>query len=74
MGGAVRGKRIYGAAPIVGSDTPDDVGQGRLLPTISVDQYAATLSRWFGVGAGDMATVLPNVGNYNASSLDLGFV
>ncbi|NYD88275.1 DUF1501 domain-containing protein [Sphingomonas melonis] len=74
MGGAVRGKRFYGTAPQVGNGTPDDVGQGRLLPTIAVDQYAATLASWFGVGNGDLPTVLPNMGNYNASAWNLGFV
>ena len=74
MGGAVRGQRFYGTAPQVGNGTPDDVGQGRLLPTIAVDQYAATLASWFGVGAGDLRTVLPNAGNYDAASLNLGFV
>ncbi|MCP3734158.1 DUF1501 domain-containing protein [Sphingomonas sp. RP10(2022)] len=74
MGGAVRGRRFFGTAPQVGNGTTDDVGQGRLLPTTSVDQYAATLASWFGVGNGDLTTVLPNMGNYNASTWNLGFV
>ena len=74
MGDAVRGQRFYGTPPAIGNNTPDDVGQGRLLPTISVDQYASTLANWFGVSAGDMPTVLPNIGNYNASTWNLGFV
>ena len=74
MGDAVRGQRFYGTPPAVGNNTPDDVGQGRLLPTMSVDQYASTLASWFGVSAGDMPTVLPNIGNYNASTRNLGFV
>lgn len=74
MGDAVRGQRFYGTPPAIGNNTPDDVGQGRLLPTIAVDQYAATLATWFGVSATDMRTVLPNIGNYNASTWNLGFV
>ncbi|QBM75173.1 DUF1501 domain-containing protein [Sphingomonas sp. AAP5] len=74
MGGAVNGRKIYGTPPAIGNGTADDVGQGRLLPTISVDQYAATLASWFGVSAGAMPTVLPNIGNYNPSSWNLGFV
>ncbi|TPG47107.1 DUF1501 domain-containing protein [Sphingomonas glacialis] len=74
MGGAVNGKKIYGTPPAIGNGTPDDVGQGRLLPTISVDQYASTLASWFGVSNGDMTTVLPNMGNYNPSSWNLGFI
>ncbi|QDZ08335.1 DUF1501 domain-containing protein [Sphingomonas panacisoli] len=74
MGGAVNGQKFYGTPPAVGNGTPDDVGQGRLLPTISVDQYAATLASWFGVTSGQMTTVLPNMGNYNPSTWNLGFV
>lgn len=74
MGGAVNGRRIYGTPPAIGNGTADDVGQGRLLPTTSVDQYAATLASWFGVPTGELATVLPNIGNYNPSSWNLGFV
>ena len=74
LGGAVNGRRFYGTPPAIGNNTPDDVGQGRLLPSISVDQYAATLASWFGVSPGSLSTVLPNIGNYNASSLNLGFV
>ena len=74
MGGAVNGQRIYGTPPAIGNNTADDVGQGRLLPTTSVDQYAATLASWFGVPAGELPTVLPNIGNYNPSTWNLGFV
>ncbi len=74
VGGAVKGQRFYGTPPQVGHNTPDDLGQGRLIPTISVDQYAATLASWFGVGTSDLRTVLPNIGNYNPSTWNLGFV
>jgi uncharacterized protein (DUF1501 family) len=74
MGGAVTGGRFYGAPPAIGNGTADDVGQGRLLPAISVDQYASTLANWFGVSGGNMSTVLPNIGNYNNSTWNLGFV
>ncbi|MBA3896765.1 MAG: DUF1501 domain-containing protein [Sphingomonadaceae bacterium] len=75
VGGAVKGKRIYGTPPAVADNGPDDVGQGRLLPTTSVDQYAATLAQWFGVtGASDLATVLPNIGNYDTATWNVGFV
>ena len=74
MGGAVNGQKIYGTPPAIGNGTGDDVGQGRLLPSISVDQYASTLASWFGVSSTDMTTVLPNMGNYNPSTWNLGFV
>ncbi|MFM8509393.1 MAG: DUF1501 domain-containing protein, partial [Betaproteobacteria bacterium] len=51
MGGAVQGGRFYGQLPQVAVNGPDDVGQGRLLPTTGVDQLAATLATWMGVNA-----------------------
>jgi uncharacterized protein (DUF1501 family) len=74
LGGAVNGQRYYGTAPVIANNGPDDVGQGRLLPTTSVDQYAATLGRWFGVSDSDLLAVLPNLVNYDAGSRYLGFV
>jgi uncharacterized protein (DUF1501 family) len=64
MGGAVKGKRFYGTPPEIASNGPDDIGQGRLVPTTSVDQLAGTLATWFGVSNTDMAVVLPNLGSF----------
>lgn len=69
LGGAVRGKRIYGQWPRVAVGGAEDAGQGRLIPTTSVDQYAATLASWFGVSATDMPYVAPNIGNFASSNL-----
>jgi uncharacterized protein (DUF1501 family) len=74
MGGAVNGRRFYGTPPVLADNGPDDVGQGRLLPGVAVDQYASTLASWFGVSTGNMTTVLPNMGSYNQSTWNLGFV
>jgi uncharacterized protein (DUF1501 family) len=72
VGGAVRGNRIYGSFPTVALGTNQDVGQGRLLPTTSVDEYAATLATWLGVSGTDLSTVLPNLGRFG--SPNLGFM
>lgn len=72
MGGAVHGQQFYGAAPSMVVNGADDVGQGRLIPTTSVDQYAATFASWMGVSASEMAWVMPNIGNF--SNPNLGFV
>ena len=74
LGGAVGGGRFYGSAPVVANDGPDDVGQGRLLPSTSVDQYAATFGKWFGISDTDLLTVLPNLSHWDASQRTLGFV
>ncbi|MES1201318.1 MAG: DUF1501 domain-containing protein [Pseudomonadota bacterium] len=72
VGGAVNGGRFYGVAPHVSIETDDQVGQGRLLPSTSVDQFAATLARWFGVSDSELPTVLPNITHFSSSNL--GFV
>ncbi len=72
VGGAVNGGRFYGTAPHVSITSNDQVGQGRLLPSTSVDQFAATLAQWFGVSASELPSVLPNIGNF--SSNNIGFV
>ena len=70
MGGSVLGKAFYGAVPPLSTsntDAPQDqwhVGQGRLLPSTSVDQFAATLARWFGVAENELYGVLPNLGHF----------
>ena len=69
LGGAVKGKSFVGTAPAIANNGPDDVGQGRLLPSIAVDQFAATLGNWFGVSDSELSTVLPNLGNYTVRNL-----
>ena len=72
MGGSVRGRRVFGTVPVIADNGPDDVGRGRLLPTTSVDQYAATFATWMGAGSSELATIVPNIGNYGVA--DLGFL
>lgn len=72
MGGSVLGNRVYGQWPTVALKGPEDAGNGRLLPTTAVDQYAATLATWLGVKSGDLSTVIPNIGRFG--SANLGFL
>jgi uncharacterized protein (DUF1501 family) len=72
VGGAVRGGDIYGKMPDLTVNGPDDTGSGRWIPTTSVDEYSATLAKWFGVSDTDMPLVLPNIGRFAKS--DLGFM
>ena len=72
LGGAVRGRAFYGTPPVIANNGPDDVGQGRLLPALAVDQFGATLGKWFGVSDTELATVMPNLANFTAR--DLGFM
>ena len=74
MGGAVKGGDIYNQFPTVGADipgkfdNPDALGNGVLIPTYSVDQYASTLGSWFGVGSSDLRLIFPRVSNFNIQS------
>ena len=72
MGGAVKGKQFYGTAPSAIAGGTEDVGQGRYIPSTSVDQYAATLARWFGVNDSEMTQVAPSINNF--TTRNLGFM
>ena len=73
MGGCVQGGDVYGKFPELVIDGPDDVNgdRGRWIPSTSVDEYSATLAKWFGVADGDMDTVFPNLHRFD--NRDLGF-
>ena len=71
LGGAVNGGRFHGILPATAVNGPDDVGQGRLLPSTAVDQYGAALASWFGVNASEMSTVLPYSKNFDLTTLKL---
>jgi uncharacterized protein (DUF1501 family) len=83
IGGSVLGGDFYGmntsnGTPYptlaIGTAGPDDTStssssRGRWIPTTSVDQYAATLARWFGLPDIQQAEVFPNIGNFASSNL-----
>jgi len=79
MGGAVAGGQVHGSYPSLALGGPDDVGvddwelQGRWIPSLSVDQYAATLLRWWGLGESQLDQVLPNLRNFGAAR-SVGFM
>ena len=70
--GAVIGKKTYGTFPVLKVNGPDDTSTGRWIPTTSVDEYSATLAKWFGVDVGYLPVVFPNLGRF--ASPDLGFM
>lgn len=70
IGGAVHGRQFYGRYPVLALGGPDDAGEeGCWIPTVSVDQYAATLATWFGVSASDLPLVVPNIRRFAAANL-----
>jgi uncharacterized protein (DUF1501 family) len=81
IGGSVLGGDFYGVNtsngtpfPTLVQDGPDDAdgggnARGRWIPTTSVEQYAATLARWFEVPEADMDYVFPNLRNFPTTNL-----
>ncbi len=83
MGGAVRGGDLYGRFPTLTvknannnqfDGSPDQLANGALLPGTSVDQLGASLGGWFGLSAGQMADIFPNLAHFDAGSRNLGFM
>jgi uncharacterized protein (DUF1501 family) len=83
MGGAVRGGDLYGRFPALATKnasnngfdgSPDQLGNGSLLPEVSVDQLGATLGAWFGLTATQTAEVFPNLANFDPARRNLGFM
>ncbi len=72
LGSAVRGRDLYGSYPLLQIDGDEDVSGGRMIPSTSADQYAATLARWFGIADADLEVVAPNLHNF--VQRDLGFM
>jgi len=85
MGGSVNGGDFYGNNSSNGTpypnlmlNGPDDAdsgtgARGRWIPTTSVEQYGATLARWYGLPEADMPAVFPNYNNFLPNT-NLGFL
>ena len=69
VGGAVNGGQLYGSIPDPTFDHPQDAGNGRLIPTIAVDQYAASLGRWLGLEDAALEFALPSWRNFSVDPL-----
>lgn len=72
LGGGVRGRRVYGAMPDMSAASDDFASDGNLIPRVAVDQYGATLGRWFGVPDAMLDLVFPNLAAFDQR--DLGFM
>lgn len=73
IGGAVQGQQVYGQFPsfeLDGVSMTHD--KGILIPSTSVEQYSATLARWFGAQEHELANSLPHLAQF--SQQDLGFI
>ncbi len=84
IGGGVTASDFYGINTTNGTpfpslvfNGPDDTdsgtgARGRWIPTTSIEQYAATLARWYGLPNANLATVFPKITNF--ANTNLGFL
>jgi len=69
----VGGGPSCGSFPALAMGGPDDAGDdGQWIPTTAIEQYGATLAKWFGVPAASLPKVFPNLQAFAAR--DLGFL
>ncbi|MEM6533691.1 MAG: DUF1501 domain-containing protein [Myxococcota bacterium] len=59
VGGAVQGGTVYGELPRAEFGHERDAGGGRLIPSTSVETYAATMGRWLGLDDNALMSALP---------------
>jgi uncharacterized protein (DUF1501 family) len=70
IGSGVVGGQFYGTFPLLALGGANDANtRGVLIPSTAVDQYGATLAQWFGVGAGSLSSIFPNIGNFPTNKL-----
>ena len=74
LGGAVKGGQILGDIPVSEFGHDLDSGRGRLIPQLSVDQYASALGRWFGLSDSDLDEVMPGLSNFDRGALSSLFL
>lgn len=68
-GGPLRGRQVWGDYPLLSLDGPRLIERGRVIPTTSNNQMAATLARWLGVDGSDLPLVFPGIGNFPTPTL-----
>lgn len=71
IGGGVNGARIVGEFPEAAIGHQYDTGNGRLIPTTAVDQFAATLGGWFGLNSSELNDALPGLSNFSQTDIGL---
>ncbi|MBD2857577.1 DUF1501 domain-containing protein [Spongiibacter sp. KMU-158] len=68
VGGDVNGGAMIGEMPDMRLGGESDTGsKGRMIPTIAIDQYLATLCNWFGVTDEEMPGLFPNLANFKST-------
>ena len=71
IGGGVNGARMVGDMPLPTIGHNLDSGNGRLIPSTSVDQFAATLGAWFGLTSTELDDALPGLSSFSTRDIGL---
>lgn len=71
LGGDVLGSRVLGEWPDLGDDSKDLLSRGRVVPSMSVDLFHASLLKWLGVGEEGATTLFPSLEEFNEKSLPI---
>lgn len=77
MGGAVKGKRIFGNYPTLNLDNEQMLWDGVLIPTLSTDEYFTELAQWYGIQNTVIPQLFPNINNFynlNSGQAPIGFL
>lgn len=64
FGSQIAQGECFGAFPDFKRNGKDDNGDGRLIPTISHEQYAAHMVQWFGLRPAGVHTVFPSLAKF----------
>ena len=67
-GGKVK-QQILGTYPDMREEAPLNLGRGRIIPQLPWEAIWNGVAAWFGVDSENMAEVLPNAANFQASSI-----
>ncbi|GAA6205696.1 DUF1501 domain-containing protein [Thalassotalea sp. SU-HH00458] len=70
MGGAVNGGKLYGEMPELALNSQNDLGDGRMIPTTSSEEYGAQFAKWFGLTDAEVAQVFPTLSRFDQHNIN----
>ncbi len=71
LGGDLLEHKVHGKWPNLAENSEQLLTRGRVIPSLSVDLFHATLLNWLGVRSGDMTMLFPTVKDYHPSMLPM---
>lgn len=71
MGTPIQGGRIQGDVPEQVINSQNDLGDGRMIPTTSIEQFGAQIAQWFGLGQSEIADVFPHYSRFGRAGFEL---